>query len=251
MKSITNTTQLAPSHSLNAQTAVSTAASTKSSADSNNTTSAALWSISLTPPTSSRPINRTNGSGGGHKSSKTQFQQAFDDDNSLFNQTSGVRLNNNNQNNVNSGSNSHNVFNGNGIGSSNGNANILNGINGQHVITKNSLNLQSTVSSNVDNNKFTPDADFVADFGSANIFNATAGSATSTVGNGMIAPPPAVNGHTAHQNGINTFLNGTTSTAGHNGQENGANGGSNANANFADFDHNPIYNAAGKSSSQV
>lgn len=151
---------------------------------------------------------------------------------------------------MNSGSNSHNMFNGNGIGSSNGNANVLNGINGQHVITKNSLNLQSTMSSIVDNNnKFTPDADFVADFGSANIFNATAGTAKSTVGNGTIAPPPAVNGHTAHQNGINTFLNGTSSSAaGHNGRENGANGGSNANANFADFDHNPIYNAAGTSS---
>lgn len=119
------------------------------------------------------------------------------------------------------------------------------------MITKNSLNLKSTVSSIVDNNKFTPDADFVADFGSANIFNATAGTATSTAGNGTIAPPPAVNGHTAHHNSINTFLNGTTSAAGHNVQENGANDGSNANANFADFDHNPIYNAAGKSTSYV
>lgn len=119
---------------------------------------------------------------------------------------------------------------------------LLNGHLGQNVITKNSLNLQTTATPASDNNNtFTPDTDFVADFGSANIFNATeqisTGRATATMRNNASS-----NGHS------NTIANGKylihTAT---NGAENDMNDEQkNANANFADFDHNPIYNAAGK-----
>lgn len=297
LKSITNTTQLAPSHSLNAQASATNVSSTKlldgSGSGSSNLTpqqqQQSLWSISLTPPNSStRPNNRTNGI----KSNTISFQQTFAaDDNSLFNQTSGIRLTNNKNNIItnNGGTNSHNInnnnnnnmFNGNGIKSSssngtNGNLNLLNGHTGQNVITKNSLNLQttSTASSAIDNNnKFTPDTDFVADFSSANIFNATAAivaERTAAIAAARTATMPASaiaggsgnssgatsNGHgTANQNGMGKFLNRANGSAtiatsntmtGQNGTENNTSGDNNANANFADFEHNPIYIAAGK-----
>lgn len=289
LKSITNTTQLAPSHSLNAQTSATNVSSTKLLDGNNSSTSSlksqqqqqSLWSISLTPPNNSlRPNNRTNGI----KSNTNNFQQTFaTDDNSLFNQTSGIRLNNNKNNIIinNGGTNSHNnnntnnnnMFNGNGIKSSssngtNGSINLLNGHTGPNVITKNSLNLQTTskASSAIDNNNKFTDTEFVADFSSANIFNANAATATATRATGATTIPSSAigggsgnsnvvtsNGHgTANHNGIGTFLNRPNSTAtshmmaGQNGTENSAIGDNNANANFADFEHNPIYNAAGK-----
>lgn len=241
LKSITNITQLAPSQSLNAQTVPVNGSSTKSISESNsssgNTTTQSLWSISLTPPNnSSRPNNRSNGT----KTNQNHFQQTFGDDNGLFNQTNGTRLNNNsnNINHVNNGT-SHNMFNG----------NSMNSHNGLNVITKNSLKLQSSSISD-NNNKFTPDADFVADFDSANIFNPSAmttvtSTTASTVGTNTNGTSLQTNGHGINHNGAGKL----SATTNHNGLDNGngVTAENNANANFADFEHNPIYNAAGKS----
>lgn len=193
---------------------------------------------------SEKPTASTN-----NKSQSNNFQQAFNgtDDNSPNNPTSGIRLNN--KNHIANGLNdSHNIFNKNDIGSqqSGGNStHALNGNIGLNVINKNSLNLLTSVtaSSSDNNNKFTPDTDFVADFGSANIFNAaavaavTAATVTSANANTAVNNNVTSNGHS---NGLSNgkYSNGTKT---HNGDEQ-----MNANANFADFDHNPIYDAAGK-----
>lgn len=83
-------------------------------------------------------------------------------------------------------------------------------------------NNNSNTKNRLNGNKFTPDTDFVADFGSASIFN---GSAT--------------NGKKLLNGSGGPLIESTL-------QQNGQPSSDNANADFADFDHNPIYNAAGK-----
>lgn len=136
--------------------------------------------------------------------------------------------NNNNHHSSNHNNNNHNVSNGinrnNGLTTTNANANA----------TKNRLN--ATYLDN--NNKFTPDTEFVADFGSAHIFNATSTNATSNTSSNF------TNGNATHK-----FMNGgRTHTAVESNEVTASNGiTDSANENFADFDHNPIYNAAGNS----
>ncbi|XP_050077003.1 arf-GAP domain and FG repeat-containing protein 1 [Anopheles maculipalpis] len=82
-------------------------------------------------------------------------------------------------------------------------------------------------SGDINANKFTPDADFVADFGSATIVN--------NVSNGG-----------SHYGSTNSLKNGTNSDngAGMYAQHNGNGEKIREMENFADFDHNPIFNSA-------
>ncbi|XP_037910010.1 arf-GAP domain and FG repeat-containing protein 1 isoform X3 [Hermetia illucens] len=90
---------------------------------------------------------------------------------------------------------------------------------------------------------------FVADFGSANIFNAVTSGAAVSANASNKSQANSLNGFKIHQNGTNghNFSNGeTTANAAAptvNGNSNSSSI-SNANANFADFDHASIYNAA-------
>lgn len=115
------------------------------------------------------------------------------------------------------------------------NNNIQNQLLGQNVITKNSLNSQASMAATSanDNDQFTPDSDFVADFGSANIFNASELNNNNKINNNN-----KNNNHESHT--LATTANTITNDNRHSEQQ------TNANANFADFEHNPIYNAAGK-----
>uniref|UniRef100_A0AAG5DSC9 Arf-GAP domain-containing protein n=1 Tax=Anopheles atroparvus TaxID=41427 RepID=A0AAG5DSC9_ANOAO len=79
-------------------------------------------------------------------------------------------------------------------------------------------------SGDINANKFTPDADFVADFGSATIVN--------NVSNGG-----------SHYGSTNSLKNGSSSENGSYAQHNGKVSAREM-ENFADFDHNPIFNSA-------
>lgn len=106
--------------------------------------------------------------------------------------------------------------------------------NDSNVITKNSFNLlqSAAILEKVNNQN-----DFVADFGSADIFNAVTSLQISN------------NGKASNANGsIASGDYDNTSTSSGVSMSNGNGGDSDANANFADFDHNPIYTAAGESS---
>lgn len=171
--------------------------------------SAALKNITLTPPTSLR-LPRNGQNQNSQNLNGRNFQQQFtpdDSTSSLFNQTNQkqlqqqhqqIRLNNNN-NNTN---------------------NQLNGLN------RNGLNLATTKNCLENNNKFTPEIEFIADFGTANIFNA---NGTNNLNNNGCFKNGGVGDS-------NKLLNGGIATAESNSTTNGE--------NFADFDHNPIYNAS-------
>uniref|UniRef100_A0A182YIJ0 Uncharacterized protein n=1 Tax=Anopheles stephensi TaxID=30069 RepID=A0A182YIJ0_ANOST len=102
---------------------------------------------------------------------------------------------------------------------------------------KNGLLNSSTVgglsgsSGDINANKFTPDADFVADFGSATIVNNV-----SNGGSHYGSTNSLKNGNNGNDNGAGMY-------AQHNG--NGEKTSSREMENFADFDHNPIFNSAG------
>lgn len=285
LKSITNTAQLVssqkqqqqPSHANGASS--SSNASTTGSLEENN--DLAMWTPHAPISTSKqRPIY--NGLTNAHSLFSSN------DNNSLFNTynnhnntqhtpnaasaTNGISLNNsknnNNHNNINhnntNGINLSNSHNGNsGMVNSNG---LLNGFQiatnmqkqqqqqQQHVITKNSLNLQtSAATTNLENNNlFTPDADFVADFSKANIFNAMHSAPMQSVNNNKQIHLNGNNGmdnsiaKMNHINGMQNAVNGNQT----NGSSNGSatTNGFNDTENFADFEHNTIYNAAGKES---
>lgn len=117
--------------------------------------------------------------------------------------------------------------------SSNGltlNGNKLNG-----NTTKNGFHQSGAA--NVQNNLFTPDSDFVADFSSANIFDAL--NNKPSMDNGS-TKPTLLNGHS---NGVETNGN-ATHTNGNGLAPTDVN--KQFDENFADFEHNTIYNAAGK-----
>lgn len=109
------------------------------------------------------------------------------------------------------------------------NASIKNGFGDHHSHT-------SSDTSNV----FASDGDFVADFSTANIFNAMNGKPTAAAHPTNGKHTNYVNGN--HTNGFDKLVNGNGNI-----DSNGfsaSNGG--AGENFADFEHNTIYNAAGK-----
>lgn len=111
--------------------------------------------------------------------------------------------------------------------------------NDSNVITKNNFNLlQSAAILEKANHQ----SDFVADFGSADIFNAAnALQITANGGRSISGIHKLMNGSFTSSDFDNTSSGSNASTSNGNGSING-----DANANFADFEHNPIYNAAGK-----
>lgn len=184
-----------------------------------------LKTITLTPPTSLR-LSRTssnssgiNGNGNSHTGSSTnlKFQQQFTPDDSNFFSDPPKILPPTPQKHS---SNHHQRLN----GTTNGSTFERNQKNGL---------LTSTNSNGINPaNKFTPDTDFVADFSNANII-VNAATATTTTANGL-------------KNGSNhRRLSNGFSENGINGHRNGTNGNVSETENFADFEHNTIYNAAG------
>ncbi|CAD7079757.1 unnamed protein product [Hermetia illucens] len=212
-----------------------------------------LKNIALAPPSTLHLSNNSiNSSSSSTNSSRQQnrynnFQNQFTpDENGFFDSTSSSANKLQNNNNVINGGNT----NSNTSHLTNGGLNPLtNHLNNCQISNKNSLNVQNSDNSNFLSNKFTPDSEFVADFGSANIFNAVTSGAAVSANASNKSQANSLNGFKIHQNGTNghNFSNGeTTANAAAptvNGNSNSSSI-SNANANFADFDHASIYNAA-------
>lgn len=239
------TTQLAPSNQQAHFLHNNSSHHKENNGSVSSSTNSLRMPITLTPPISLRLTSRNNPSKINATTAavatavhpNNNFQQQFspDDNNSLFTNSSNnmqqfkIQNKNNNNNNINNLNNNHNNNNNN---VNNNNNLITNGIprnNGhikQQAITKNRLNATNAAVAALDqNNKFTPDTEFVADFGSVNVFATTITKSTTTI-NGF-----SENNH--------KFMNGGSKQNGNSTNE------EMANANFADFDHNPIYNAAG------
>lgn len=187
-----------------------------------------LKTITLTPPTSLRLSRTSSNSSGGlangngsnsHTGSSTnlKFQQQFTPDDSNFFSDPPKILPPTPQKHS---SNHHQRLN----GTVNGSTFERNQKNG--LLT--STNIAGLSNGTNPANKFTPDTDFVADFSNANIIVNNNG-----LKNGS--------NHRRLSNGFSE--NGNNRNGGSNGQTNG-NGGSET-ENFADFEHNTIYNAAG------
>ncbi|XP_059221408.1 arf-GAP domain and FG repeat-containing protein 1 [Stomoxys calcitrans] len=243
LKSLTNATNLKTSSSSTTATAIAASASASSA-----TTSSALSSasnnnnnrssnnnqnhhthIQLTPPTSQRTT-----ANGLHKSSSTAISRPHHHSTGQQQQQ-------------------HNGFATDAFG-------LHNGLN--ISVGSASTGALSDTSSCASANGFGAEADFVADFGSADIFNATVASSspassvgsasTSNNGYAKIQPLKAahqqfMNGHhhsgNASNNGNTIMANGGTAITNGNNSNSFANNGNTE--NFADFDHAPIYNAAG------
>uniref|UniRef100_A0A1I8Q194 Arf-GAP domain-containing protein n=1 Tax=Stomoxys calcitrans TaxID=35570 RepID=A0A1I8Q194_STOCA len=242
LKSLTNATNLKTSSSSTTATAIAASASASSA-----TTSSALSSasnnnnnrssnnnqnhhthIQLTPPTSQRTT-----ANGLHKSSSTAISRPHHHSTGQQQQQ-------------------HNGFATDAFG-------LHNGLN--ISVGSASTGALSDTSSCASANGFGAEADFVADFGSADIFNATVASSspassvgsasTSNNGYAKIQPLKAahqqfMNGHhhsgNASNNGNTIMANGGTAITNGNNSNSFANNGNTE--NFADFDHAPIYNAA-------
>lgn len=214
LKSITNTAQLAPTqkHQLNSATLL-----TNGSAKTIEENNGFLW-------TNSKTSNDTSNRG----------WMSSNDNNSLFTNHMSSSVTSNGS--LNSNTNTNSKSNGTSI-----NGLTLNGNKARDNIKKNGFHLPPP-GSNMQNghkNLFTPDTDFVADFGSANIFDA-------------LNNKPSINNTST--NNTNNLLNGNA-TLHHsngveltNGHQNNGNNGNNGSVdeNFADFEHNTIYNAAGE-----
>lgn len=257
LKSITNTAQLAPSQ-------------TKQQSQSNGTTTATALTngtnksieennFSLWPPNSALNKDSSANNRKFNSFKLDSLSTSHDNDNSFFyhmitnTNGNGISSNNNLNNNTNNGinlskSDNNGLSNGFHIAATNNNKQQ------QNVITKNGfdsqhLTISSSVTSNLENNNlFTPDADFVADFGSANIFNAMNGKTSSNIQHSIANPQNHMNGNNNnnnHTNGFDKVPNGISRIDDNsNGfTMNTSNG--NASENFADFEHNTIYNAAG------
>lgn len=273
LKSITNTAQLSSSQQKQ-QTVQSNGVSTTTNGVNNKTieeNNSNLWS---TPATATATLNGNNHLNMANNSRKqnpyridlfslsTSSSTSINDNNNLFsNGNSNTNTNNSHMTKTNG------ISLNNGINLSSSDNGFTNGFhgNGHHfqqkpnVITKNNFDLHQQLStattSNIDNNNlFTPDSDFVADFSSANIFNAmnnpsNNGNSSNGIASKAIHLNGITNGNGNHINGIDKLANGN--------QSNGSNGFTTANGfndvaneNFADFEHNTIYNAAGKLAKQ-
>lgn len=204
-----------------------------SSTSSNNSSSSKngaenlvpLKTITLTPPTSLRLSRTSSNSSGGlangsHTGSSTnlKFQQQFTpDDSNFFSSDPPKILPPTPQKHS---SNHHQRLNGSAT---------VNGTNFERN-QKNGL-LTSTITNGI--NKFTPDTDFVADFSNANII-VNAATTTATTANGLKNGTSSSN-HRRLSNGFSENGNGLIPNGHRNGET----------ENFADFEHNTIYNAAG------
>uniref|UniRef100_A0A8D8FCN6 Arf-GAP domain and FG repeat-containing protein 1 n=1 Tax=Culex pipiens TaxID=7175 RepID=A0A8D8FCN6_CULPI len=203
-----------------------------SSTSSNNSSSSKngaenlvpLKTITLTPPTSLRLSRTSSNSSGGlangsHTGSSTnlKFQQQFTpDDSNFFSSDPPKILPPTPQKHS---SNHHQRLNGSAT---------VNGTNFERN-QKNGL-LTSTITNGI--NKFTPDTDFVADFSNANII-VNAATTTATTANGL--KNGTSSNHRRLSNGFSENGNGLIPNGHRNGET----------ENFADFEHNTIYNAAG------
>ncbi|XP_065355460.1 probable cyclin-dependent serine/threonine-protein kinase DDB_G0292550 [Calliphora vicina] len=225
LKSLTNATNLkttattASTAAATSSSSTSSASVTASSANSSQNNSNNKTQIQLTPPTSQRTT-----ANGLHKTSSTAISRP---------QHTTPQP----QNGFSSSLSNHNTD---AFG-------LHNGLNSS--VGSMSTGALSDTSSCASANGFGAEADFVADFGSADIFNATvASSPASSVGssttnnNGYAKIQPMKISAAAHQQ----FMNGHGGGGGNNATTNLQNGNlSNGNTeNFADFDHAPIYNAA-------
>lgn len=185
-----------------------------------------LKTITLTPPTSLRLSRTSSNSSGGlangsHTGSSTnlKFQQQFTpDDSNFFSSDPPKILPPTPQKHS---SNHHQRLNGSAT---------VNGTNFERN-QKNGL-LTSTITNGI--NKFTPDTDFVADFSNANIIVNAATTTTTTTANGLKNGTGSSN-HRRLSNGFSENGNGLIPNGHRNGET----------ENFADFEHNTIYNAAG------
>lgn len=211
LKSLTNATNLKTTTAASLSTSSATASSANNSQNNNSKTQ----QIQLTPPTSQRTT-----ANGLHKTSSTAISRP---------QHTTPQP----QNGFSSSLSSHTTD---AFG-------LHNGLNSS--VGSMSTGALSDTSSCASANGFGAEADFVADFSSADIFNATVASSpassigSSTTNNGYAKIQSMKMSAAAQQQ----FLNGHGNNA-----TNLQNGNlSNGNAeNFADFDHAPIYNAAGE-----
>nr|XP_019549911.2 arf-GAP domain and FG repeat-containing protein 1 isoform X2 [Aedes albopictus] len=223
--------------SLSASNGISTSSSNLSSRNGAENL-VPLKTITLTPPTSLR-LSRTNSNSSSGlngnssqassvtgSSTNLKFQQQFTPDDSNFFSDPPKILPPTPQKHS---SHHHQRLN----GTVNGNAFERSQKNG--LLTSASNGHTNSSNSNNNANKFTPDSDFVADFSNANIVSVNGGATTASNGlknsgnhklsNGFNENGNLTNGYHQNQNG--------------NGQPNGEI------ENFADFEHNTIYNAAG------
>lgn len=202
-----------------------------------------LKNITLTPPTSLR-LSRTNSNSSSglngnssqassvtSSSTNLKFQQQFTpDDSNFFSEPPKILPPTPQKHSSHHHQRLNGTVNGNAFERIQKNGLLTSASNGQ--VNGNSIN-------NNNANKFTPDSDFVADFSNANIVSVNGGASTASNGlknsanhrlsNGFNENGNLTNGHHPNQNG----------SAGSNGQTNGEF------ENFADFEHNTIYNAAG------
>lgn len=228
--------------SLSANNGISNSSSNLSSSRNGSENLVPLKAVTLTPPTSLR-LSRTNSNSSSglngnnsqassvtNSSTNLKFQQQFTpDDSNFFSEPPKIlpptpqkhsshhhqRLNGT----VNGSTFERSQKNGLLTSASNGNANSNNNNNNNN---------------NINANKFTPDSDFVADFSNANIVSVN-GATTASNGLKNSGNHKLSNGFNENGNLSNGHQNGGTT----NGQTNGEM------ENFADFEHNTIYSAAG------
>ncbi|XP_021700514.1 arf-GAP domain and FG repeat-containing protein 1 isoform X2 [Aedes aegypti] len=204
-----------------------------------------LKTITLTPPTSLR-LSRTNSnsssglngnssqaSSAASSSTNLKFQQQFTpDDSNFFSDPPKILPPTPQKHSSHHHQRLNGTVNGSAFERSQKNGLLTSATNGH-------TNSSSNINSNA--NKFTPDSDFVADFSNANIVSVngvtTASNGLKNSGNHKLSNGFNENGNLP--NGYHTNQNGVVGT----GQTNGEM------ENFADFEHNTIYNAAGNVSS--
>lgn len=282
MKSLTNSQQIGTTinssiHSNNNTLTNGTTTNNKIATDAENL--AALKAITLTPPTSLKQNKLNKNSNDlrsylrhqtNNNSNSVGNLHHFPLHDNFFNDppspTTTNDTNNNSNNNNNNTSSIKSGKNGFHLNNNNNNSNINNNNdlsnNNKNGFHKNNLNLNIQNDKINENNKFTPDTEFVADFSTANIFiasnnnnnnntslknnsqnhsqniknnnvmtNGSGGGSTSSLSSATSRP-------TAKMNGA-AVVNGNVKC-----EQQQLNG---QNENFADFDHNPIiYNAAGE-----
>ncbi|EAT44489.1 AAEL004129-PA [Aedes aegypti] len=200
-----------------------------------------LKTITLTPPTSLR-LSRTNSnsssglngnssqaSSAASSSTNLKFQQQFTpDDSNFFSDPPKILPPTPQKHSSHHHQRLNGTVNGSAFERSQKNGLLTSATNGH-------TNSSSNINSNA--NKFTPDSDFVADFSNANIVSVngvtTASNGLKNSGNHKLSNGFNENGNLP--NGYHTNQNGVVGT----GQTNGEM------ENFADFEHNTIYNAAG------
>lgn len=201
-----------------------------------------LKTITLTPPTSLR-LSRTNSnsssglngnssqaSSAASSSTNLKFQQQFTpDDSNFFSDPPKILPPTPQKHSSHHHQRLNGTVNGSAFERSQKNGLLTSATNGH-------TNSSSNINSNA--NKFTPDSDFVADFSNANIVSVngvtTASNGLKNSGNHKLSNGFNENGNLP--NGYHTNQNGVVGT----GQTNGEM------ENFADFEHNTIYNAAGE-----